>query len=200
MSTNKFQNNLRAADSLLLEVFFKSVLGQKIDASDLALAPDTHPSLMINQRTMSLIEIVERGQKYFRLTNDYQYKKLSEVSGTTDRPSEQYTFAHVGGLQRDMPGLSYNDAKIDKVCFLNHEEYALATFYNKWRHGEWLDQLGWARLDALWSDGEAVCACWCGDQLDWYWIDPDDRNGDGGPRSEVLAKVRKLKFADFLFL
>lgn len=185
-------DNLSAASLIdqrpFIEAFFQSVLGQTVDASALPLsAPESHPALMINPHTLDFPELVERIEKYFGLPKSFQYKDLLQLRSTTlGRPAEQYTFAHVGGAERDMPGVSYNKAKADKLCFLDETEYTLATAYSKWRHGHFLDVSGWTRLDALWSGAWVVCGGWSNGKLHFGWCELDYDNANSGPRSAII--------------
>ena len=171
-----------------LEAFFLSVLEQTVDCSELPqVGTEAHPTLMLNPRTLDFPELVERIQKYFCLPKASRYKGLSNVRSTAlGRPAEQYAFAHVGDLRCGMPGISYNNAKEDKLCFLDETEYMLASAYNKWRNGSWFDVSGWTRLDALWPDGGDVGVSWDDGRLFWGWNDRSDGRPYGGPRSAII--------------
>jgi hypothetical protein len=173
-----------------LTKFFLEVFGLEVDLEGINLDAADGEIAMFNPNSMAASELVKRGCKYFKIPQPYLYKSLDEVRDTSVRPNGEYVFAYKNSPVRDLPGMSYNEAKKQSLCFLNLVEYILATLFSKWKTGKFLDVSGWTRLDALWPDGGVVSACWLDYRLSFCWDDPGYSYVDGGSRSAVIRPLK----------
>ncbi|MEN9852367.1 MAG: hypothetical protein RI996_310 [Candidatus Parcubacteria bacterium] len=169
--------------------FFFEVFGLEVDLDDANLDASDGEIAMFNPNILTASELVKQGCKHFKLSDPYFYKSLDEVRDTSVRPNGEYVFVYKDSPARDLPGVSYNQAKKQNLCILNLVEYILATFFSKWKTGKFLDISGWTRLDALWFDDGVVGADWLGGRLYFGWRDRGRSNTNGGPRSVVIRPL-----------
>jgi len=103
-------------------------------------------------------EAFEAYALYFGKDKAWKYydsisKKIKTVQ---NRPSKNYVMLHVGGIEPDLLGKSYNDGIGENLIFMVPLEGIISAFRHRFETGEMYDIVGVTRFSALDHCGSAV--------------------------------------------
>lgn len=181
------KDGLWAEEKLKIEKFYKEYFNRTVDWSMIALPAKSDLFKKIEYIFADITEdqILEAYAKKFG--RDKVYLKLMKsvtnaIREQQDRPAGNRIFAHVGGIEVDMPNKSYNDGISKKIKFMIPKEGFVAAFRERTETGNVYDVVGLTHFAALDHYGNAMRMCGGGGRFRVDSLNRDSRNPDYGLR------------------
>lgn len=157
----KKEKDLWFEEKMKIEKFYKEYFNRTIDWSMFVLPAKSDIFKKIEYIFADITEdqILEAYAKKFGRDKMYlEWKSVTNaIKEQQSRPIGNRVFAHVGGIEVDMPNKSYNMGISEGIKFMIPKEGFIAAFRERTETDNMYDVVGLTRFAALDQDGNAMC-------------------------------------------
>src|SRR3989338_3482313 len=143
-----------------IEKFYKKFFNRDVDWSKVSLPVKSGKMSRLDFIFSDITEDDALTAYAKQFGKDSVWKAWDSINKTImteqERPAGDYPYAHVGGDEPDMLGLSYDDGIEKAVKFMVQKEGIISAFRHRTETGKMYDVKGVTRFSALDSDGYAM--------------------------------------------